>query len=396
MRILVADDDKGVLSAYRMAFASENKPTNDLNALAASLFSDGESAVTAEPVNFDVTYVDQGEDAVAAIEQGIREEAPFQVVFLDMRMPPGIDGKETARRIRALDPDVHLVMVTGYSDSSPVDVAKVAGPFHKLYYLAKPFEIEEILQLARALSEKWKTERALRAAHAELAEKLTLLEQTNKELAASEARVRHAAFHDALTGAPNRAAFFRELTVRIHAKQGPFAVAVVDLDRFKAVNDNLGHAAGDDLVRSIWRSISELLPVGSLAARMGGDEFGIILPMGAPAEALGVCDAIVDACTQARQIFGHSVQVGASVGVAICDGPESGDAIDFVRRADLALYAAKNAGRGRARLSNRSLNKKRSPRSDLRPSCDGRARRTEQCRRPSLCPSLRKAFLFTS
>lgn len=358
MRILVADDDKGVLSAYRAAFSSEDEAASDLNTLAASLFpSDGEDGrcAAAKAATFGVTYVEQGEDAVAAIEEGLRQGAPFQVVFLDMRMPPGINGRETARRIRALDPDVHLVMVTGYSDSSPVDVAKVAGPLHKLYYLAKPFEIEEILQLARALSEKWKTERALQAAHAELAEKVSLLEQTNTELAASEARVRHAAFHDALTGAPNRAAFFRDLTARIHAKQGPFAVAVLDLDRFKAVNDNLGHAAGDDLVRSIWVGINDLLPAGSLAARMGGDEFGIILPMGEPAEALAMCDAVVDACAKARQVFGHSVRVGASIGLTICQGSEIVDAVDLVRRADLALYAAKNAGRGRTHLFDQSL-----------------------------------------
>ncbi|MEQ1618408.1 MAG: EAL domain-containing protein [Terricaulis sp.] len=353
----MADDDKGVLSAYRAAFSSEDEAANDLSTLAASLFSDGEEecAAGAKSANFDVTYVEQGEDAVTAVEHALTSGMPFQVIFLDMRMPPGIDGKETARRIRVADPDVHIVVVTGYSDSSPVEVAKVAGPFHRLYYLAKPFEIEEILQLARALSEKWKTERALQAAHAQLAEKVALLEKSNNELAASEARVRHAAFHDALTGAPNRAAFFRDLSIRIHAKQGSFAVAILDLDRFKAVNDNLGHAAGDDLIRSIWRGINDLLPAGSLAARMGGDEFGIILPMSEPAAALGVCDAIVDACSQARQIFGHSVQVGASIGLVICQGSESGDAIDLVRRADLALYAAKNAGRGRARLFDESL-----------------------------------------
>ena len=111
-----------------------------------------------------MTYVDQGAAAVAAVEESLRAGAPFQLIFLDMRMPPGIDGKETARLIRLLDPEIHLVMVTGYSDRSPIEVAKVAGPFDKLYYVAKPFEIEEILQLARALSEKWRIERELKHA----------------------------------------------------------------------------------------------------------------------------------------------------------------------------------------------------------------------------------------
>lgn len=354
MRVLVADDDRGVLSAYQTAFATVSKAqANDVSTLAASLFSDKQETQAAPAADFDVTYVSQGEDAIAAVEESLKRDTPFQLVFLDMRMPPGIDGKETARRIRAIDPDIHLVMVTGYSDASPVEVAQVAGPLAKLYYVAKPFEIEEILQLVRALGEKWRTERDLKEAHARLAEQIALLEQTNQQLSASEARVRHAAFHDALTGAPNRAAFFRDLAALVRAPTAPFAVAVLDLDRFKAVNDNLGHAAGDDLIRSIWSDIADVLPANAVAARLGGDEFGIILPSSEADDALHICNTIVAVCTAPRTIFGHSVQVGASVGVTMGDG--DGDAIDLVRRADLALYAAKGAGRGQARLFDASL-----------------------------------------
>ncbi|MGD9815212.1 MAG: hypothetical protein AB7Q23_08390 [Hyphomonadaceae bacterium] len=94
MRILVADDDAGVLSAYRMAFSSEDKAESDLSALAASLFSGGaEAPAQAEAVSFDVTYVEQGEAAAAAIAQSVAEGSPFQVVFLDMRMPPASTAK---------------------------------------------------------------------------------------------------------------------------------------------------------------------------------------------------------------------------------------------------------------------------------------------------------------
>lgn len=359
MRILVADDDRGVLAAYKAAFASLSggQKQSELSAMASSLFSDADAADTApvETPDFEVTYVDQGADAVAAVEESLRAGLPYQLVFLDMRMPPGIDGKETARLIRAVDADINLVMVTGYSDSSPLDVAKVAGPLEKLYYVAKPFEIDEILQLARALSAKWRTERELQAAQRKLEQQVELLEEGNALLAASEARARHAAFHDVLTGAPNRAAFIRELTDRVQQKSARFAVAILDLDRFKSVNDNLGHAAGDDLVRSVWRGLHTALPPGAMAARIGGDEFGLVLPFNDPTQMREVCENFVKICTQDRAIFGHSVQIGASIGVSISLEDGERDAIDIVRRADLALYAAKRGGRGQAYVYDQSL-----------------------------------------
>lgn len=353
MRILVADDDRGVLASYKAAFASlaGNLKDNKLAAMAASLFDEG-AEVDAPPIEappFEVTYVEQGADAVAAVEASLRAGLPFQLIFLDMRMPPGIDGKETARRIRLADPDINLVMVTGYSDNSPLEVAKVAGPLEKLYYVAKPFEIDEILQLSRALSEKWRSERALKAAH------LSKLEEQLQVLAASEARARHAAFHDFLTGAPNRAAFMRELTERVHQKDTRFSVAILDLDRFKSVNDNLGHAAGDDLVRSVWSGLHEALPPGAMAARIGGDEFGLLLPVADPEQARQICERFIGICTQDRTIVGHSVQVGASIGVAISLEEGEREANDIMRRADLALYAAKRAGRGQTYLYDQSL-----------------------------------------
>ena len=71
--------------------------------------------------------------------RAVRDGRRFAVAFIDVRMPPGIDGRETARRIRAIDPDVQIVIVTGYSDFSPAQIARVAGPPDRLFYIAKPF-----------------------------------------------------------------------------------------------------------------------------------------------------------------------------------------------------------------------------------------------------------------
>jgi diguanylate cyclase (GGDEF)-like protein len=359
VRILVADDDLAVQAAYKAAFRTlaPNTQTAELAAMAASLFADdaSEQPEASGESELDVTYVTQGQDAAAAVAKRHAAGTPFQLVFLDMRMPPGIDGRETARLIRAADPDINIVMVTGYSDSRPVDVAKVAGPANKLFYIAKPFEVDEILQLSRALSEKWRIEIDLKAAREALEDQVRLLEHSNRELALSEARSRHIGLHDALTGAPNRAAFFDHLGERIRTRSGPFAVAILDLDRFKAVNDTLGHAAGDELIRSIWKEISAALPPGAHAARLGGDEFGIVLPSGDATEIERLCESLIACCVKEYSILGHAAKVGASVGAAAASEAGERDAVDIVRRADLALYAAKRAGRGQVRMFDQSL-----------------------------------------
>lgn len=359
MRILIADDDPQVQAAYRTAFGSVVSDVGAawLNAMAASLFAETETAAAPieAPPTFDIEYVSQGSDAVTAVADSLQAGRPFQIIFLDMRMPPGIDGSETARRIRALDSDIHIAIVTGYSDSRPADIEKVAGPSNKLYYVAKPFETDEILQLSRALSEKWQIERDLTSAWAALEDQVRLLQQANRDLEVSEARARHVGLHDSLTGAPNRAAFFECLGERLRNRLVQYSVAVLDLDRFKGVNDTLGHAAGDELIRSVWSEIRSSLPPEAMAARLGGDEFGIILPIRDPSAVRAKCEAIVQRCSKEYSILGHSTRVGASIGAAVCLEGGERDAVDIVRRADLALYAAKRAGRGQALMFDQSL-----------------------------------------
>ena len=160
-------------------------------------------------------------------------------------MPPGIDGKETATRIRALDPDINLVIVTGFSDFSPIEISKAAGPADKIFYIAKPFEIAEVVQTATALgaSLAGRSRTRARAMRQARASRRPNSPPTNR-------KALHIATHDSLTEAPNRLAFLRALADKARGG-GMFATAMVDLDRFKLVNDTLGHLAGDELIRAI-------------------------------------------------------------------------------------------------------------------------------------------------
>ena len=174
--------------------------------------------------------------------------------------------------------------------------------------------------------------------------------------AAAEARLAYQAFHDPLSGLPNRAFFLGRLAhARARRDGAPIAVLFLDLDRFKVVNDSLGHDAGDLLLSSVGdRLLRAVRPVDTVA-RLGGDEFVVLLEDIAGVEAaVEIAGRCVDELRGAFVIGRHEVVVTVSVGVALgvpgADGPDADgedDAGDLLRQADMALYAAKEAGRAR-------------------------------------------------
>ena len=355
MRLLIVDDEPAMRDSYRRSFATVAPASAALSSLATELFGeDADAPNDNEPPVFECVYHAQGLDAVAAVERSLAEDAPFAVAFIDVRMPPGIDGKETAARIRAIDPAINIVIVTGYSDFSPLEISKAAGPADKIFYLAKPFEVAEIVQTATALGKRWEVDRVLADAREQLARQVVQLKEQAAELAANEQRALHIASHDMLTDAPNRFAFQRALTERAR-QPGMFAVAMVDLDRFKIVNDTLGHLAGDELLRGVCGILQAAVPEGGMVARLGGDEFGLLFDTAGEAAALMCCERLVAACHVTMRVLGHSVEGSASAGVVTAGDDGTRDPIDLMRSADLALNDAKRQGRNSARLFDRSL-----------------------------------------
>lgn len=343
MKILVVDDELSVREAYRHVLkdGQETDKQDKADLLARELFGDGEEEGNGgsgrQPCHiFEVHFAEQGLEAVTMVEEARRAGVPFKVAFIDIRMPPGIDGRETARRIRAADSDINLVIVTAYSDHSATDIAAVAGPPDKIFYISKPFSADEIRQMAVALSRRWEHDTG----------QIELLREKIAELATSEARARHAALHDFLTGAPNRLAFQNALSLAALNRADNFAVALIDLDRFKHVNDTFGHGAGDDLLVSIYEILKSTAPDDAVIARMGGDEFGVLLPFSDQTSAKKACHDLIHACSRSFPIFGNSVRIGASGGLLIPADHPHRDKQEMLRLADLALFAAKRAGRG--------------------------------------------------
>ena len=169
----------------------------------------------------------------------------------------------------------------------------------------------------------------------------------------AEQRIEHMALHDALTGLPNRSLFRTRLSSEIaHAArdEGVFAVLVADLDAFKAVNDSLGHPAGDELLRIISDRLRSVVREGDTVARLGGDEFALILTRLEDAgDASRVALRVINAVGQPVDLDGHLISVGVSIGIAM--GPDTGTDVDqLFKNADIALYRAKAAGRSTYRF----------------------------------------------
>jgi len=162
-RILVVDDQEDILDDYISILApvKDNK-RDEVEHMEQELFGASKNRTQVlnceEEENIDVTAVSQGEDAITAVRDAINDGDPYSVVFMDVRMPPGMDGVKAAYEIREIDPDLEIVIVSAYSDYNRQEIRDIiAGEREEenLYYLQKPFHYNEIWELAHALTRKY-------------------------------------------------------------------------------------------------------------------------------------------------------------------------------------------------------------------------------------------------
>ncbi len=178
------------------------------------------------------------------------------------------------------------------------------------------------------------------------------LEAAKGEIEENAIELSHQATHDTLTGLPNREYFEQRLRELVTGDAGKksrsFAVLFLDLDRFKIVNDTLGHKVGDLLLVNVAARLQSCLRSDDILSRLGGDEFTVILPRGVSREtAESVASRVIDSISRPFEIHGHRLVIGVSVGLA--SYPSDGaDTVALVKHADAAMYSAKQSGRGQS------------------------------------------------
>jgi diguanylate cyclase (GGDEF)-like protein len=251
--------------------------------------------------------------AKAAISRAF-EETP-DLILMDIKLGRGGDGIEAAAEILSRM-DVPIVYLTSYSDEDVLRRARITAPFG---YIIKPFE-EKLL-------------------HATIEMALYKCEM--------ERKIKDMAHHDELTGLPNRRLFFDRLDdalLQAMRYVHRLAVLFIDLNRFKAVNDTLGHAAGDAILREAAARLKTCVRESDTVSRVGGDEFTILLrKINEPGDAAGVAAKVVSALSEPFEFKRQICSVGAGIGISLF--PEDGaDVETLVGKADKAMYRIKAQG----------------------------------------------------
>ena len=188
------------------------------------------------------------------------------------------------------------------------------------------------------------------------------LEEEIKQRKSMQEKLKHAATHDALTGLPNRAVFLDLLNHAIacltRKPDNQFAVLFLDLDRFKVVNDSLGHHAGDELLKQVAAGLGLIVRAKDTVARLGGDEFVILIEdLDSQQEAYDVAERITEFLARPFTIENQPVFIGTSIGVLFNDARYTSAEV-MLRDADIAMYHAKDMGKGRYEVFDASMHKK--------------------------------------
>jgi diguanylate cyclase (GGDEF)-like protein len=351
--ILVIDDSRAIHEDFRKILAAPNSGDETFAEVERAIF--GEPAAAGIRPTFELDYALQGSEGLERVRAALAAGRPYAMAFVDMRMPPGWDGLETIGRLWALDPHLQVAICSAHSDYDWMQVIAHLGHADKLLIIKKPFEVIEILQCASALTRKWHNEQMLRRQVSSLEQAVSA---RTDGLEVAQRQLQHVATHDALTGLPNRVLLEDRLTQAMTQAERDghiFAVLAVNLDRFKLINDSLGHRAGDELLQEVARRLHAIVREMDTVVRSGGDEFIMIInPIAVRLDAELVAKRAIEALKATLRIADVETHTTLSIGIAFF--PADGTTVaTLIAHADAAMYSAKQRGRNNAQCFERDM-----------------------------------------
>ena len=399
-RVLVIDDNEAIHEDIRKTIGgSVDSEDDELAAMEAELFGDERSA---HVEGFELNSAWQGEQGLEMVRAARERGKPYALAFVDVRMPPGIDGVTTTARMLEIDPDINVVICSAYSDHSWEEMIESIGETDRVLILKKPFDTIELRQIAHCLRRRWQFARVasmkldelnelvgsrtreLERANGRLMTEIGAKEDALALLAESNEKIRSLAYEDGLTGLPNRRLLnehLEKVLARCARKQSEFAVIFVDLDNFKLINDTYGHQSADVLLKEFSSSLSDLIRTEDILAalgdeepeilnsislstvsesvlsRLGGDEFVILLPeIKDRFSASKVARRILQRAEKPYLVNDTEIFLTVSIGIATYPG--DGETADvLLRNADTAMYHAKQQGKAAFQYYSEAMNK---------------------------------------
>ncbi|WP_353259942.1 EAL domain-containing response regulator [Prochlorothrix hollandica] len=291
----------------------------------------------------------------------VAETAQPHLILLDIRMPDW-DGYEVCQRLKAntKTQDIPVIFLSALDEVfDKVKAFQVGG----VDYVTKPFHMEEVLVRVKNQLQLQAAQAAIHQLNGELEQRVrqrtAQLEQEIVERQQAQQKLLHMALHDPLTGLPNRVWFLKQLAQTLEqVRQYPslqFTVLLLDCDRFRIINDSLGHAKGDQLLVAMARRLESCLRPGHTLCRLGGDEFVILLQdVSSEAGAIQVAQGIQQDLALSFQLGQDEIFTNVSIGIVLaCDQYHEPEHV--LRDADAAMYQAKARGKTHYQVFDRSM-----------------------------------------
>ena len=335
-RVLIVDDAASIHEDFRKILCADTTGGQSLDSIEETLF--GTAPTVRQTFVLDSAY--QGQEALALVNQAVADNAPYALVFIDMRMPPGWDGLETIEQLWNVDPNLQIALCTAYSDYSFEAIEARIQYSDQLLILKKPFDNLEIRQMASALTWKWQLAQ-------DAALKLMGLERTVEERVQELLKVSHLLQYDALTELPNSTLLGDRLTQAIavcrrHDTQ--LAVMFIGLDRFKRINNALGYPVGDEMLKQVSQSLVATVRASDSVFRYGSDQFVLILnDIKHPQQTQYIAEKLLAAISVTRYVAGHDLSVTASLGISIYPN-DSFNTVALIKNAETAMHNSKARG----------------------------------------------------